>query len=57
MYNYTGKLSYEGEFLNEKKHGKGKDYSLFGTLEYEGEFENGSKTGVGIRYNILEGLI
>ena len=25
-YNYFGKLEYEGEYLNGKRHGKGKEY-------------------------------
>ena len=32
-----GRLEYEGEYLNGKKHGKGKEYKL-GELEFEGEY-------------------
>jgi len=38
-------LEYEGEFLNSKKHGKGKehDYKSTGDLLFEGEFFNGKR--------------
>ena len=48
---YDGQLEYEGEFLNGKKNGKGKQYSYNGQLEYEGEFLNGKKNGNGKEYN------
>ena len=49
MENGTGKeydiydqLIYEGEFLNGKRHGKGKEYYA-NKLVYEGEFLNGER--------------
>ena len=46
---YKGYLEYEGEFLNGKKNGKGKEYvySKEGTFIYEGEFLNDEKNGEG----------
>ena len=34
------KVIYEGELLNGKKHGKGKELNIDGKLLYEGEFIN-----------------
>ena len=44
-----GQLKYEGEYLNGKKHGKGKEY-YEGQLEYEGEYLNGNRHGKGKQY-------
>ena len=40
------KVIYEGDFLNQKYHGKGKEYRN-GHLIYEGEFEEGKRHGNG----------
>ena len=37
------KLIFEGEYLNGKKHGKGKEYYYNGKLKFEGEFLNGNQ--------------
>ena len=37
------KVIFEGEYLNGKKHGKGKEYTLDGKLKYDGEYYNGEK--------------
>ena len=43
-YNWNGKLIFEGEFLNGKRHGKGKEYDeLNDKLIFEGEYKNGKK--------------
>lgn len=39
-------LIYQGEFLNDKKHGIGFDY-LDGTISYKGEFKYDERTGLG----------
>ena len=39
-YNEYGKLEFEGEYLNEKRNGKGKEY-VEGKLKFEGEYLNG----------------
>jgi len=36
-------LIYEGEYLNGKRHGKGKEYNCMGDLVYEGEYLNGER--------------
>ena len=36
-------ITYEGELLNGKKHGKGKEWSDDNKLLYEGEFINGQR--------------
>ncbi len=46
LYNlFFFKLEYEGEFLNGKKHWKGKeyDYKSTGNLIFEGKFVNGHR--------------
>ena len=40
---YNGKLMFEGEYLNGKRNGKGKEYDFNGKLKFEGEFLNGTK--------------
>ena len=37
------KLIYEGEYLNGKRNGKGKEYDLNDKLIFEGEYLNGKK--------------
>ena len=36
-------LIFEGEYLNGKSHGKGKEYDKFGKLEFEGEYLEGKE--------------
>ena len=38
--NYSGKLEFEGEYLDGKRNGKGKEYNDIGDLKFEGEFLN-----------------
>ena len=42
---------YEGEFLNEEKYGKGKEYNYKGNLKFEDEYLNGIKNGKDEEYN------
>ena len=44
------KLSFEVEYFNGKKYGKGKEYNVFGGLIFEGEYLNGKKNGKGKEY-------
>ena len=37
----NGRLKFEGEYLNDKKIGKVKEYYDDGKLEFEGEYKNG----------------
>ena len=43
--------SFEGEYLNGKRNGKGKEYGPSGKVEYEGEYLNGKRNGKGKEYN------
>ena len=44
IYNaFDDKIIYEGEYLNGKKHGKGKEYNEFGVVMFEGEYFNGKR--------------
>ena len=42
-------MIFEGEYLNRKRNGKGKEYK-YGKLEYEGEYLNGERNGKGKEY-------
>jgi len=44
------KLIFEGEYLNGKRNGKGKEYSENGEIKFEGKYLNGLKNGKGIEY-------
>ena len=51
-YYSNGNLYFEGEYLDEKKHGKAKAYYDNGKLKFEGEFNNGIKwEGKGYKEN------
>ena len=53
-------LKFEGEYLNGKRSGKGKEYydDYFGKLKFEGNYLNGKRSGKGKEYyddnNILK---
>ena len=52
IYNaYKDTLLFEGEYLNGKKNGKGKEYSDFASLIFEGEYLNGKRHGKGREFN------
>ena len=46
---YTNYLVFEGEYLNKKRNGKGKEY-FFNKLIFEGEYLNGKRNGKGKEY-------
>ena len=48
---YTDILIYEGEYLNELKNGKGKEYYSNGQLKFEGEYLKGKRNGEGREYD------
>ena len=39
----TNRLKFEGEYSNEERNGKGKEYFDYGELEFEGEYLKGQK--------------
>ena len=50
---YNGSLFYEGDYLNNKRHGKGKTYYYWfhnNNLFYEGEYYNDQRHGFGKKY-------
>ena len=54
VYNeYYDSISFEGEYLDGKRNGKGKEYNdFFGDLSFEGEYLKGKKNGKGyLEYN------
>ena len=51
-YGYNDELIFEGEYLNGKRNGKGKEYYSYNRkLEFEGEYLNGQRNGKGKEYN------
>ena len=58
-YYYNDNLEFEGEYLNGKRNGKGKEYAEYGgkcvELEYEGEYLNGEKKGKGKEFDFDSG--
>ena len=50
-YYYNFYLTFEGEYLNGLKNGKGKEFNYEGKLIFEGEYLNGLKKGKGKNYN------
>ena len=55
--NILSKLVFEGEYLNGKRNGKGKEYDNNGKLIYEGEYLNGKRHGKGKEYDYNTNLI
>ena len=43
-------LIYEGEYINGKRNGKGKEYNLEGKIIFEGEYLNRKRNGKGKEY-------
>ena len=52
----SGALIFEGEYLNGKRSGKGKEY-IGGFLVFEGEYLNDQRNGKGREYNISGKII
>ena len=48
---YRDKIVFEGEYLNGKRNGKGKEYDFDGNLRFEGEYLNGKRNGKGREYH------
>ena len=47
---YNDNIIFEGEYLDGKRNGKGKEYYIFGNLLFEGEYLNGKRNGRGKEY-------
>ena len=47
----TNRLIFEGEYLNRKRNGKGKEYYSNGKLKFEGEYLNGERNGKAKEYD------
>ena len=50
-------LVFEGEYLNDQRNGKGKEYNDEGNVIYEGDYLNGERNGKGKEYNDNDKLI
>ena len=48
---YYDYLGFEGEYLNGKRNGKGKEYNYDGSLYFVGEYLNGKRNGKGKEYD------
>ena len=44
-FNYFGEFLYEGDYLNGKRNGKGKEYYNNGKQKFEGKYLNGNRNG------------
>ena len=53
----TFQLIFDGEYLNGKKHGNGKEYDEKGKLVYEGEYFKGKRQGKGKKYDSYYGTL
>ena len=53
--NDDDKLIFEGEYLNGKRNGKGKEYNYDGKLKFEGEYLNGKRNRKGKKYHYDRG--
>ena len=54
---YNDQLIYEGEYLNGKRNGKGKEYDIDGISIFEGEYLNGKRNGKGKEYYKEDGIL
>jgi len=54
---WRSRLIFEGEYLNGKRNGKGKEYTLKGILKFEGEYLNGKRHGKGKEYYWEDGKL
>ena len=43
---FMDKLLFEGDYLNGKRHGKGKEYDFDGKLLFEGDYLNGKRVWI-----------
>ena len=46
----NGNIEFEGEYLNGKRNGKGKEYYENGNIEFEGEYLDDKRNGKGKEY-------
>ena len=53
---YDDILTFEGEYLNGQRHGKGKEYHYDDILTFEREYLNGKRNGKGKEYNLINKL-
>ena len=52
----TNTMTFEGEYLNGRRNGKGKEYNYKGKLKFEGEYLNGKRNEKGKEYYYTGGL-
>ena len=52
---YYGKLKFEGDYLNGKRNGEGKEY--YDNGKFEGEYLNGKRNGKGNEYDYFGNII
>ena len=44
-------IIFEGDYINRKKNGKGKEYDYIGKIKFEGEYSNGKRNGKGKEFD------
>ena len=57
VFNFFGNLTFEGDYIDGDRNGKGKEFNREYTLIYEGEYLNGQRNGKGKEYNKFGELI
>ena len=50
-------MIFEGEYLNDQRSGKGKEYNKYGVLIFEGEYLDDKRNGKGKEYGAVGELI
>ena len=54
---FFGELIFEGQYVDGKRHGLGKQYYINGNIEFEGEYKDGKINGKGKEYDYFGRLI
>ena len=49
FFGVNDEIIFEGEYVNGKRNGKGKEYGNYGKIKFEGEYLNGNRL-IGIEY-------
>ena len=43
---FNDEIVFEGDYINRKRNGKGKEYDYIGKIKFEGEYSNGERKGI-----------
>ena len=48
---FNDEIVFEGDYINRKRNGKGKEYDYVGKIKFEGEYSNGKRNGKGKEFD------